>query len=1071
MRFVHLHTHSHYSLLEAVPKIPELVRRVKELGMDAVALTDHGALYGAIEFYREAKKADIKPIIGMEANLAPHGRALKRPKIDDRSVHLTLLAENKTGYRNLMTLSSIGFLEGFYYRPRIDKELLRAHHEGLIALSGCLRGEIPHSLAMHDRSRAETLIREYQELFGRDNFFLELVHHPDLPMQVAVNAELIELAERTGAPLVATRDAHYLAPTDAELHAILLAIQLGKSVDELRRDDGDLSLLGPEEMVEAFRDVPEAITNTARIADRCMLELDLGKWNFPIYAAPDGKTSDSYLRELAETGLRERVRPVTPEIQSRLEHELDIITKRGFSTYFLVVSDYVRWARSQGIISTTRGSAAGSLASYAIGITTVNPLDFKLPFERFLNPSRPSPPDIDMDFADNRRDEVIAYATAKYGTDKVAQICTFGAMLARGGTRDVGRALGLPHAFCDRVAKLIPFGAQGFAMTIGRAKKETPALQALYDEDREVRRLLDFVERIEGNARHVSVHAAGVVISPSPLTEFTPLQRESGGERIITQYEMNSVEEAGLLKMDFLGIRNLSILGHAVELVRQTKGVAVDLQKLPLDDAKTFALLARGDTVGLFQLNGTGMTRYLVELKPTTIFDIMAMVALFRPGPIESIPEFIRRKHNSKLITYLDPRLEKILERSYGVITYQDDVLLTAIELAGYNWETVDKLRKAMGKKIPAEMARQKEKFITGCQEHGKLSKEKAESLWKLIEPFAAYGFNKAHAASYAIVAYQTAYMKANFPAEFMTAVLTAESGDLPTVAEVVAACRRAGIEVMPPDVNESRATFTYIDDTHIRFGLLAIKNLGEDVVASIIRERDTAGTFADLTDFIRRVSSQSFNRKSLEALIRSGAMDRFGEREMLLRNIETLLAYRRDAQREIENGQGSLFGGAGGTSPFRLREAPPASRRTLLLWEKELLGLYVSEHPFTEFAQVLGDRVVSLGVSAVTGSRVRVAGIITNLREITTKSGEAMCFARIEDTNGSVEVVVFPRVLRDSREYWRTDSCVIVTGVANDRNGSTSIVCELVWPLTTENMSATVKTLERMEVRAPTYS
>ncbi len=1063
MRFVHLHTHSHYSLLEAVPKVPDLVARVKELGMDAVALTDHGALYGAIEFWQEATKAGIKPIIGFEAYIAPNGRLSRRARIDDRQNHLTLLAETHEGYQNLMKLSSIGFLEGFYYKPRIDKEVLRIHHAGIIALSGCSRGEIAQAIAGHEPQKAESLIREYQDIFGAGNFFLELVHHPELPQQSATNATLIEMGARLGVPVVATRDAHYLKPEDQETRAIVLAIQLGKTIDELREEDSeiDYSLASPEVMIDAFRDVSEAITNTAAIADRCNAGLELGKWNFPAIAIPEGETYDSYLRRLAHDGLRAKVADITPEIQARLDYEFEIITKRGFSPYFLVVSDYVSWARANGIISTTRGSAAGSLVSYAIGITTVNPLDFRLPFERFLNPFRPSPPDIDMDFADNRRDDVIKYVTEKYGIDKVAQICTFGAMLARGAARDVGRALGLPYSFCDRVAKAIPFGTQGFPMTIARAIEEGEELKPLYASDATVRRLLDLAQKIEGNARHISVHAAGVVISPKPLVEFTPLQHESGGERIITQYEMNAVEAAGVLKMDFLGIRNLSILGHAVELVKKTKNAIVDLLNLPFDDKKTYELLARGDTIGLFQLNGTGMTRYLVDLKPTNIFDIMAMVALFRPGPMESIPEFIRRKNNPALIKYLDPRMKEILAMSYGVVTYQDDVLLLAIELGGYTWEEADKLRKAMGKKIPAEMAKQKDKFITGCQEKGKLKERTANELWKLIEPFAAYGFNKSHAASYGIVAYQTAYMKANFTAEFMTAVLTAESGNLETIAEVVPACRKIGVEVLPPDVNESNVNFTYIDDAHIRFGLLAIKNLGEDVAQGIIHEREERGPFRDLADFAARVGATSFNRKALEALIRTGALDRFGDRQTLLFNIETLLNFRRDTQHEAVTKQESLFGAALGPR-LVLQSAKPASKQEMLKWEKELLGLYVSEHPFAEFTRVLGRRTTPLTECAeISGERtIRVAGICTQIKDITTKSGQTMSFVRLEDTTGAIEVIVFPRVLMEVRQQVRQDLCVVIVGKTSSRDGGKKVICESVWSLTPENCAATARAL-----------
>ena len=1061
MRFVHLHTHSHYSLLEAVPKIPALIDRVRELGMDAVALTDHGALYGVIEFYKKAKKDGIKPIIGMEVNIAPESHTLRRAGIDDRLFHLTLLAETTEGYRNLMKLSSISFVDGFYYKPRVDKELLRQYHEGIIALSGCLRGEIPKAVVEHDLEKAEKLIYEYQEIFGKKNFFLELVYHPDMPIQTAANAELISLSAKTGAPVVATSDSHFLKPEDLEIHRILIAIQLGRRIDELRREELDMSLRSPEEMIKAFEDVPEAILNTGRIADRCNVEIELGKFYFPKYEVPDNKTADDYLREQAYLGLKARETELTEEMQKRLNYELEIIKNKGYSAYFLIVSDFIRWARENKVVTTTRGSAAGSLVSYSVGITTVDPLRFKLPFERFLNPYRPSAPDIDMDFADSRRDEVIEYATQKYGKDKVAQICTFGGMLARGSVRDVGRALGYPYEFCDRISKMIPMGSQGFPMTLERAIEESDELRQAYKTNKETKRLIDLAKSIEGNARHVSVHAAGVVVSPSALTDFTPVQKERGGERIITQYEMHAVEDIGLVKMDFLGIRNLSILEGAVRLVEKIKGISVDIEKIPFDDPKSFELLAKGQTVGLFQLGGTGMTRYLMELKPTTIHDIMAMVALFRPGPMESIPEYIRRKKNPSLIKCPDPRIKEITSQSFGVITYQDDVLYIAIEVAGYGWEEADKLRKAMGKKIPEEMAKQKDKFITGCQEFGKLPEKTAREIWKLIEPFAAYGFNKSHASSYGIVAYQTAYMKANYTAEFMTAVLTAESGDIETVAEMVVECRKLGIAVLPPDVNESRTKFTYIDDKTIRFGLLAIKNLGEDVADSIIEERDKNGKFKDLADFMKRGGVKSFNKKGLEAMIRSGALEGFGERKKLLENIEVMLAFRRDAQHEADSGQVSLFGSSK-IAEIHLHDVPPAPQIEKLSWEKELLGLYVSAHPFEDFSKALGNSVVKVSEinESQRGKKIRIAGMITAIREITTKAGQLMMFARLEDMTGAVEVVVFPRILMDTKSYWKKETCVIVTGELSARDSSPKIICGQVWGLNPQNLDKTVQAL-----------
>ncbi len=871
-KFVHLHVHSHYSFLKALPAVDELVKAAKGANMEAIALTDSGATYGIIEFFKECQKKEIKPIIGQCAYVALEKHTDKRPRIDDKTSQLILLCETDEGYRNLLQLTTKAHLDGFYYVPRIDKDLLRQYHRGLIGLSGGLRGEICKALANDEFGKAETVAREYEDIFGKGNFFLELQDHPELDEQVARNRDLIRLSERTGIPLVATKDVHYLKPSDAEAHDVLLAVGDGRTLDDerrLRMTDADYSLTDEAHMLEAFKDVPEAVENTVKIAERCNVKIEIGKWHFADFRVPDGLTHDQYLRKLANDGLRAKIPDFTPAMQERLDYELGIIETKGYSTYFLVVSDYVSWAKKHGIVTTTRGSAAGSLVSYCIDIVPINPLTYNLPFERFLNPFRPSAPDVDADFEDSRRGEVIAYVTEKYGKDRVAQICTFGTMAARGSVRDVGRALGLPIQYVDRVAKMIPMGSQGFAMTIKRAIDETADLRNLIDTDPQAKRLLELAQRIEGRARQVGVHAAGVVIAPTSLTDYTALQLESGGDKLITQYDMGAIGEdgAGVLKMDFLGIRNLSILGRAVQIIKRTKGVDIDLQNIPLDDSRTYEMLGRGETIGLFQLNGSGMTKYLMDLKPSRVEDIMAMVALYRPGPIDSIPEFIRRKHNPSLVTYLDPRLKDILGMSYGVLTYQDDIMLSAIHLAGYNWEEADKFRKAMGKKIPEEMAKQKDKFLTGCVKHG-MKPEVAQQLWALIEPFAAYGFNKAHACAYGMVAYQTSYLKANWPAEYMTAVLTEESGDVETVAQMVEHCRSIGIAVLPPDVNSSKQQFTYIDDKSIRFGLGAIKNLGTDIAAAIIAEREAHGPFQNLSDFAARVDSKGFNKRALESLI-----------------------------------------------------------------------------------------------------------------------------------------------------------------------------------------------------------
>ncbi|MEY4723247.1 MAG: hypothetical protein RLZZ324_760 [Candidatus Parcubacteria bacterium] len=1063
--FIHLHVHSHYSLLKALPKLDELVKAAKAQGMDAVAVTDYGATYSFIEFIQECQKKEIKPILGQCAYIAPFKHTDKRPRIDDKPSQLVLLCETMEGYKNLLKLTTKASIDGFYYYPRMDKDLLREHAKGLIALSGGMKGEICKALAMDEFGKAEAIAREYEEIFGKNNFFLELQDHPELDEVQTCNRGLIELAKITGIGLVATKDVHYMKPDDREAHDVLTCIGDGKTLDDERRarmTDADYSFVSSEHMEKAFAHVPEAIANTRRIADRCNVQLELGKWNFANIQIPEGTTYDSELRRMAYEGAARRVGEITPEVKERLEYELDIITKKGYSPYFLVVSDYIRWAASQKIITTTRGSAAGSLVSYCIDIVPVNPLTYKLPFERFLNPFRPSPPDIDGDFEDTRRDEVIKYVTEKYGKDHVAQIGTFGTLAARGSVRDVGRVLDLPYAVCDRMSKMIPMGSQGFPMTIAHAIETTPEIRDEIARDPQIGRLFALAQKVEGGARHVSVHAAGVVIADKPLTEYTALQKESGGEKLITQYEMNSIEAAGVLKSDFLGIRNLSILGGAVKIIKKTKGVDIDINNLPLDDARTYQMLADGETTGLFQLNGAGMTRYLKELKPSTIHDIMAMVALFRPGPMDSIPEYIRRKHNPSLVKYVDPRLEHILDKSFGIMTYQDDVLLTAIHIAGYNWEEADKLRKAMGKKIPEEMAKQEIKFKQGCVKGGTTEKL-ANELWELIKPFAAYGFNKAHAAAYGMVAYETAYLKANWPAEYMTAVLSAESGDADTVATVVADCEKMGIKVLPPDVNSSGSDFTYIDDHQIRFGLLAIKGLGTNVAAAIIAEREAQGPYLSIADLASRVTAKDFNKKSLEAMIKSGAMDCLDERNHMLAGIEQILAYHKDAAKDVLSGQSNLFV-AHGTRAVRgelvLRAVPPATKREKLAWERELLGLYVSEHPFREYGEALGDSVAPVSaLRAFINHRtlVPVGGVIMDVRQIITKKKqEPMAFVRLEDVTGTVEVVVFPSAFKTNHAMLVKDYAVMIEGKIEEKDGDVKVLAEKITPLAGETIAQT---------------
>ena len=1056
MAFTHLHVHSHYSLLDGLSKVPDLVQNAKIKGFTSLALTDHGAMYGTVEFYKTCLTEGLKPILGVETYVAPRRLTDKQAKLDDHPAHLVLLARNLEGYHNLIQLVTLAHLQGFYYKPRVDHEALERYHGGLVALSACLKGEIPQAIRSGDEARTRELLEWYRRTFGEGNFYLEIQPHPELPEQVQLNREIARLAASNSLPIVATNDSHYLEPEDGEAQDVLVCIQTGKQVTDERRLDMrkvDTSLKPEEVMRSELGDLASACDAAAKLADELTVEIPLGQRFFPAYPTPEGETPEAYLRLQAEHGLVEHyVGEVTEEVRQRLEYELDTIMKKGYASYFLVVADFVNWARSQGIIVTTRGSAAGSLVSYLIGITSVNPLTFNLPFERFLNPFRPSPPDIDMDFADNRRDDVIAYVTAKYGVDQVGQIVTFGTMAARGAVRDVGRALGLPYGLCDRVAKLIPFGSQGFHMTLARALEDSAELKALSDGDPQVANLLRLARKVEGCARHASIHAAGVVIAPAALTAYVPLQYDAEGSHIITQYDMWSCEDVGLVKMDFLGIRNLSIMGSAVQIIQKTKSIEINLDHLPLSDAKTFALMAKGETMGMFQLGGSGMTRYLKELRPTTITDVMAMVALFRPGPMDSIPEFIRRKHKPKSITYLDPRLREILSDSYGIITYQDDVLLIAIKLAGYTWEEADKLRKAMGKKIVKEMARQKEKFISGCIAGG-MTEERSRELWQLIEPFAAYGFNKAHAASYGIVAYQTAYLKANYPTEFMAALMTAESGDLETIAQAVAECRRMGIAVLPPDVNESLATFTVVDDSRIRFGLTAIKNLGEHVVESIITERKTRGAYRSLADFVGRTAGREFTKKSFESLAKCGALDSFGtERGTLLAGAETLLAYARGIGHARAAQESSLFGHSSSNPPqVNLAAVAPASRQDRLAWERELLGLYVTEHPFTAYATTLGSQATAISaLGEVTGEpQVTVAGLVSQAKQVTTKRGEAMLFGTLEDTTGSTEIILFPEAFRTFGSQLTPDRIVAVRGKLSRREGERKVVADSLVQLT----------------------
>lgn len=1036
----------------------DLIVRTRELGMDTIALTDHGAMYGAIKFYTAARAAGIKPIIGVEIYMATRSRFDKQAGVDKDQFHLVLLARNKIGYQNLLKLVTLAHLEGFYYKPRIDMEVLRKHSAGLIGLSGCLAGEIPTLLQQGQEEMAAKKAQEFQEIFGEDHFYLELQMHPAISVQKSVNEKLVLLSRKLGIPLVATNDVHYLLKDDAEAHEVLLCVQTQHTMLEKNRPlslagSPDFYLKSQEEMNTLFLEYPEAIANTRKIADLCHLEIELGKWILPNFAVPHDFTADSYLKQLAHGGAGRLFGvKLTPEIKERLDYELSIITDKGYSTYFLIVADFVGWAKRQGIfVGPGRGSAAGSVVSYVLGITGLDPFYFNLPFERFLNPQRPSPPDIDLDFADDRRDEVIAYVTDKYGSDKVAQIITFGTMEARAAVRDVGRALGMPYAQPDRIAKLIPIGAQGFPMTIAKALEMTPDLKSAYQTEPETKRLLDVARKLEGVSRHASVHAAGVVIADKPLVEYTPLQKETKGEKIVTQYDMYTVGEdgVGLLKMDFLGLRNLTIIEQTLKFIKEVRSEIVDITQIPVDDQATYKLLSQGETTGIFQLESAGMRRYIKELRPTSVFDLMAMVALYRPGPIAVIPEFIARKHDPTKITYPDPRLESVLKQSYGIICYQDDVLLTAITLAGYSWSEADKLRKAVGKKIPTEMKKQQEKFIAGCRKNG-ITQEKAATLFHLIEPFAGYGFNKAHAACYAMIAYQTAYLKTHYQVEFMTAVLTAESRVATgpqreeKVGLLIEECKRMGIKLLAPDINASQVEFKMEPDRGkkraIRFGLSAIKNVGTAAIDSILAARRSRGGFTSLKDFCARIDLAKVNRKTLESLIKAGALDEFGGRAQMLSAMQGVLDEAHKAKKQAENGQMGMFDADEKLASVEvLPEVAEFSKIELLRFEKELFGFYLTQHPLTPMIAKIENRVthrINDLTPADSGMTVVLGGIIVNLKKIITKSsGLEMAFVRLSDLSGSIEVVVFPKTYAFTKKSLTPDGVVLVKGRIEEKD------------------------------------
>jgi DNA polymerase-3 subunit alpha len=1096
MKFTHLHVHSHYSLLDGLTKIDELVEKAKEEGCTSLALTDHGVMYGAIEFYQKCRQAGLKPIIGVEAYLAPNSRLDKSIKADERNYHLVLLAKDRVGYQNLIKLTSIAHLEGFYYKPRIDWEILSKYHEGLIALTACLAGEVPQLIISGKTDKAEKRILEYSQLFGPGNFYLELQDHPNLEHQAEVNQALISLARELNIPLVATNDVHYLDKDDDEPQDVLLCLQTKKKKedrDRLIMLGSDFSFRSGKEMAEAFKDAPEAIANTEKIAADCHLEIELGKIQLPLFLCPvvreqrgavpslpaqvDGEDIGAYLDNLCQRGLVARYsktyEQVEFKIRERMNYELSVIKKMGWSSYFLIVADFVNWAKTNKIVvGPGRGSVAGSLVAYLLNITNLDPLKYDLLFERFLNPDRVSMPDIDLDFADTRRDEVIRYVENKYGKDHVAQIITFGTMAARAAIRDVGRVLGYPYELCDKLAKMVPMFSK-----IREAAEEIAELKEFYKNDEAVRRIIDYAKRLEGVARHASTHACGVVITKEPLIEYVPLQYASSSDRtIISQYSLHPVEDLGLLKMDFLGLKNLTVIESAIKIIKNTRGLLIDIDKISQDDPATYKLFQTGETTGVFQFESSGMKRYLRELKPTEFEDIIAMVALYRPGPIEWIPDYINGKHGRKKPNYLHAKLEPILAKTYGVAIYQEQVMRIARDLAGFTMAEADVLRKAMGKKIAKLLAQQKENFIDGCVKNG-IASQLAEKIFSFIEPFAGYGFNRSHAACYALIAYQTAYLKAHWPTEFMAALLTSDQEDIDRISIEIDECRHMGIKVMPPDINQSFDSFTVVTSgteknlvadrgevSHtIRFGLKAIKNIGAHIAEEIIKERKNNGPYKDMTDLLARVCDKDLNKKSLESLIKSGGLDNFGERGQLLSNMENILEFNRQAAKGRNNCQASLFMDIPSLDfgrKLKLERATPAMAREKLAWEKELLGLYISDHPFGEYKRLLNSSVLSVAESGghLTDHQVILGGVITKIKKIITRSSEAMLFVRIEDLTGSLEILVFPSLLKENNLIWQEGRVVLCQGKLSDKDQELKLLANKVMELNVETTAEAVR-------------
>ncbi|MBM4445864.1 MAG: DNA polymerase III subunit alpha [Chloroflexi bacterium] len=1051
--FTHLHVHSEYSLLDGLCRIPQLIAKAKALGMTSLAITDHGSMHGVIDFYTAAKDAGVKPIIGCETYVAESNRQ-SRNASDKTPYHLVLLAKNQQGYTNLIQLITKAHLEGFYYKPRVDKELLAQHHEGLIALSACAHGELPRLILEGRLEDAATQAIWYKETFN--DYYLEIQRHP-IPELEPINKGLLSLSSKLNIPIVATNDTHYINKEDSPIQELLLCIQTNTSIyDEKRlKMAGDFFYLkSPKEMAEMFADLPQALDNTQKIADMCQLDMEFGRLHLPRIDLPEGKAADDYLAELCWQGLKHRYPSPTPEIEQRLAYELEVIKQTQFADYFLVVWDLVSFAKKQNILFGVRGSAAASLALYCLGITNIDPLPNKLVFERFLNIERREPPDIDLDFQDDRRDEMIAYVTQKYRPDHVAQIITFGTLGARAALRDVGRALGMPYSQVDRVARLVTPRPN---ITLDQALAENKKLYDIYHEDSAIRNLVDTAKKLEGIARHASTHAAGVVISREPLTQYMPLQRATKDNEqaaTMTQFSMESVARLGLLKLDFLGLANLTLLAKAREIIAENRGISIDLQHIPLADSATFELLASGETGGIFQLESAGMRRYIKELKPTTFNDIAAMVALYRPGPMEHILTFIKAKHGIESIRYPHPTVKKILEETYGVIVYQDQVLHIVQALAGYSLGQADIFRKAMGKKISEVMKKERQNFINGAKKNG-VSAELATEIFALIEPFAGYAFNKAHSVSYALIAYETAYLKANYPVEYMTAFLNTYAAHSDRLPPAIAECRRLGISVLPPNVNKSQASFAIEKEnskTAISFSLTAIKNVGYAAIEPIILAREKGGLFKSIEDFCRRVELRSINKKVIESLIKAGAFDSLAPRGALLQAIDRIISLAQWEQRLKESGQTSMFDLWGDTVPAPLPNLNldhlDAPLKDKLDWERELLGVYFSEHPLASIAPKLANTATALcgGIDTeMVGEKVIIAGMITSMRQLYTKDRRPFVIATLEDLDGSIEVTAWSEVYGQTKEIWQEGKILLVEGTVKLRDDRVGINCSRV--------------------------